>query len=229
VDPKDPDRGFYAVRAFVSDRGAPGVALAAQAQYGVYLSLNGGRQGTFQNVGLANVDTRVLAMQYDGPATVLWVGTGEPDPNRVGQGCHRTRLYETDVRWQAVNAGWAGGTCVDLALAGNQLIAGTQSGGVARLDTTGQNPSWQTVAVNCGLPLRDRTRFEPVRGVAASAGQYLVGGPRGVYRSTDAVTFRVSANQATVDLVTVPDTWLLCSGQHEITVVRDGAGDGGTT
>ncbi len=77
------------------------------------------------------------------------------------------------------------------------------------------------MAVNCGLPLRDRTRFEPVRGVAASAGQFLVGGSSGVYRSTDAVTFTVSANQSTVDLVTVPDTWLLCSGEHEITVVRD--------
>jgi hypothetical protein len=223
VDPADPDRGFYAVRAFVSDRGVPGVALAAQAQYGVYLSLNAGRRGTFQPVGLANVDNRVLAVQYDGPATVLWVGAGEPDPRRAGQGAHRTRLYETDVRWQQVNSGWVGGTCRGLTVAGTQLVAGTQSGGVVRLDLTAQNPAWQSVAVNCGLPLRDRTRFEPVDAIAAGPGQLLAGGVRGVYRSADAVTFAVSANQSTVDLVTTPETWLLCSGEHEITVVRDEA------
>jgi hypothetical protein len=165
-------------------------------------------------------------VQYDGPATLLWVGAGEPDPRRAGQGVHRARLYETDVRWQQVNAGWVGGTCRGLTLAGSQLVAGTQSGGVVRLDLTAQTPTWQTVAVNCGLPLRDRTRFEPVDAIAARAGQLLAGGVRGVYRSADAVTFTVSANQSTVDLVTVPDTWLLCSGEHAITVVRDGAGTG---
>ncbi len=226
VYPADPDRGFYAVRAFVSDRGAPGVAVAAQAQYGVYLSTDAGRRNTFQPIGLANVDTRVLDVQYDGPATVLWTGTAEANPQAPGQGCYRTRLYETDVRWQQLNAGWLGGTCRDLALTGSQLVAGTQSGGVVRLDTTAQNPTWQSVAVNCGLPLRDRTRFVPVETVAAGAGQLLTGGASGVYRSTDAVTFTVSANQSTVDLVTVPDTWLLCSGQHAITVVRDGAAPG---
>jgi hypothetical protein len=33
----------------------------------------------------------------------------------------------------------------------------------------------------------------------------------------------VSANQSTVDLVTVPDTWLLCSGAHDVKVVRSDA------
>ncbi|WBB68160.1 putative baseplate assembly protein [Micromonospora sp. WMMD812] len=245
VDPADADRGFYAVRAFVSERGAPGVAVAAQAGFGVYLSTAGGRPGTFAHVGLANVDNRVLAVQYDGPATLLWSGAGEPDPKKPGQGCHRTRLFESDVKWQSVQSGWIGGTCRDLAFAGPLALAATQSGGVLRLDTLATQPQWTSVSVNCGLPLRDRTRFVPVDAVAAATGAGVTGGPaggpgaaggvgrlilaageRGVHRSVDAVDWTASANQATADVVTVPDTWLLCSGEHDIEVVRQDASNG---
>ncbi|WP_327644324.1 putative baseplate assembly protein [Micromonospora zamorensis] len=237
VDPSDADRGFYAVRAFVSERGAPGVAVAAQASFGVYLSTAGGRPGSFTHVGLSNVDNRVLAVQYDGPATLLWSGAGEPDPKKPGQGCHRTRLFESDVKWQSMQAGWIGGTCRDLAFAGPLAVAATQSGGVLRLDTLAAQPQWQSVSVNCGLPLRDRTRFVPVDAIAVSgptaggaaggpgAAERLIlaGGERGVYRSAGAVDWSPSANQATADVVTVPDTWLLCSGEHDIEVVRQDA------
>ncbi|MEU5722176.1 putative baseplate assembly protein [Micromonospora sp. NPDC047738] len=235
VDPADADRGFYAVRAFVSERGVPGVAAAAQAGFGVYLSTAAGRPGSFAHVGLANVDNRVLAVQYDGPATLLWCGAGEPDPRKPGQGCHRTRLFESDVKWQAVQAGWIGGTCRDLAFSGTLAVAATQSGGVVRLDTLAAQPQWQPVMVNCGLPLRDRTRFVPVDAIAAtvpSAGAdgaarlILAGGERGVYRSGDAADWTASANQATADVVTVPGTWLLCSGEHDIEVVRQDAPSG---
>ncbi|NJC12391.1 hypothetical protein F4558_002217 [Micromonospora profundi] len=236
VDPSDADRGFYAVRAFVSERGAPGVAVAAQAGFGVYLSTAGGRPGSFAHVGLSNVDNRVLSVQYDGPATLLWSGAGEPDPKKPGQGCHRTRLFESDVQWQTMQAGWIGGTCRDLAFAGPLALAATQSGGVLRLDTLAAQPQWQPVMVNCGLPLRDRNRFVPVDAIAvsgpatsptggAAAAERLVlaGGERGVYRSADAIDWTASANQATADVVTVPDTWLLCSGEHDIEVVRQDA------
>ncbi|MFG3707101.1 putative baseplate assembly protein [Micromonospora sp. NPDC047670] len=226
VDPGDADRGFYAVRAFVSERGAPGVAVAAQAGFGVYLSTQAGRPGSFAHVGLANVDNRVLAVQYDGPATLLWSGAGEPDPKKPGQGCWRARLFESDVRWQAVQAGWVGGTCRDLAFAGPLALAATQSGGVLRLDTLAAVPQWAPVMVNCGLPLRDRSRFVPVDAVAATGGPdrlILAGGERGVHRSADGVDWAASANQATADVVTVPDTWLLCSGEHDIEVVRQDA------
>ncbi|MFR9778073.1 putative baseplate assembly protein [Micromonospora sp. MS34] len=233
VDPADADRGFYAVRAFVSERGAPGVAVAAQAGFGVYLSTAAGRPGTFAHVGLANVDNRVLAVQYDGPATLLWCGAGEPDPKKPGQGCHRTRLFESDVKWQAVQAGWIGGTCRDLAFSGTLAVAATQSGGVVRLDTLAGQLQWQPVVVNCGLPLRDRSRFVPVDAIAATAPSgggaerlILAGGERGVYRSGDAVDWAASANQATADVVTVPGTWLLCSGEHDIEVVRQDASSG---
>ncbi|GAB3842992.1 hypothetical protein GCM10029963_16940 [Micromonospora andamanensis] len=229
VDPADADRGFYAVRAFVSERGAAGVAVAAQAGFGVYLSNNAGRPGSFSHVGLANVDNRVLAVQYDGPATLLWSGAGEPDPNKPGQGCFRARLFESDVKWQALSAGWLGGTCRDLAFSGSLALAATQSGGVLRLDTLAAQPQWTSVSVNCGLPLRDRTRFMPVDAVAATGATerlVLAGGERGVHRSDQAVEWSASANQSTADVVTVPDTWLLCSGEHDIEVVRQDATSG---
>jgi hypothetical protein len=229
VDPADADRGFYSVRTFVSERGAPGVAAAAQTQYGVYLSTNAGRRGSFHHIGLANVDNRVLAVQYDGPATWLWSGTGEPDPKKAGQGCYRTRLFESDIRWQAVASGWTGGTCRGLSFAGTLAVAATQSGGVVRLDTLAAQPAWQGVMVNCGLPLRGLNKFMPVDALASGGGAdllVLAGGERGVFRSTTAVDWVAGANQATADVVTVPDTWLLCSGEHKIKVVQQDAPSG---
>ncbi|WP_027345348.1 putative baseplate assembly protein [Hamadaea tsunoensis] len=229
VDQSDADRGFYSVRTFVSERGVPGVAAAAQTQYGVYLSTNGGRRGTFANIGLANVDNRTLAVQYDGPATWLWSGAGEADSAKPGKGIMRTRLFESDIKWTALNSGWTGGTCRAVAFSGNTAVAATQSGGVLRLDAGATSPAWTAASVNCGLPLRDRTRFVPVDAIAAGAGGdtlILAGGTRGVFRSITAVDWTASANQATADVVTVPDTWLLCSGEHKIKVVQQDAASG---
>ncbi|TQS43387.1 putative baseplate assembly protein [Cryptosporangium phraense] len=226
VDLSDADRGFHSVRAFVSERGLPGVAVASQGQFGVHLSIAGGRRGTFGHIGLSNTDVRTLAVQYDGAATWLFAGVAEPDPAQPGTGCYRTRLFETDVRWQTLSSGWTGGTCRSLAVVGTTILAGTQSGGALRLDASTPTPAWQGVAVTSGLPLRDRARFEAVETVAASSGQLLAGGASGVYRSDTGTQWTASANQADLELVTVPDTWLLCSGEHRITVVRGDATPG---
>lgn len=227
VDPAHADRGFYAVRAFVSERGAPGVALAGQAQYGVYLSTDGGAQGTFTNVGLSRVDTRTLNVQYDGPATLLWVGAGEADVAKPGQGVYRARLFEADVRWEQLAGGWTGGTCWELAFSGDTAYAVTQSGGLLRmaLAPASSAPAWQPADVNSGLPLRDRTRFVAVEAVAVdrSGSPVLVGCGKGVFRSLDGQRFTAAAGRETTEAVTVPDTWLLCSGEHDIEVVSEDA------
>lgn len=225
VEASDPDRGFSAVRTCVSERGTVGVALAAQAQFGVYLSVQGGQAGTFGMIGLPGVDLRTLEIQLDGPATMLWAGCGEADQNRPGPGCFRARLFESDVRWDQVSTGWGGGTCWGLAFADGTGFAATQSGGVLRIDTTAAQPTWDAPDVNCGLPLRDRPRFESVESIAAvvdagAPGQVLAGGPRGVHRSQDARAWTAAANRETRGVVTVPDTWLLCSGDHQIEVTR---------
>jgi hypothetical protein len=225
VDPKQADRGFYAVCAFVSERGVSGVALAAQAQYGVYLSTNGGGQGSWANVGLAKTDTRVLTVQYDGPSTMMWVGVGEPDAKKPGQGVFRARLFEASVKWEAVSDGWAGGTCWDLAFNDTGAYAATQSGGMLRLDTAGGTAVWKGADVNSGLPLRDRTRFAALETVAVdpSGAPIIVGGASGVHRSMDALRWAAAAGRETTEAVTVADTWLLCSGEHDIEVVSEDA------
>lgn len=223
VDPTDADLGFVAVSSFVSADGVPGVAVAAQAGRGVYLSVDG---GPFTGVGLLSTDLRTMAVQVDGAARVLWVGVGIADPRKPGTGCHRARLFAGEVRWETVNNGWTGGTCWDLAFDGSTVLAGSQNGGVLRGDAGSADPQWSTMSVNSGLPLRDRTRFEPVEAVAfAPGGRALVGTPRGVYLETGAATGRWTsvANRENPEKVTIPPGWLLCSDEHDVAVVPEGA------
>ena len=236
VDPADPDRGFYGVETFVDERGEWGVAVAAQAEQGVYLSTQAGEPGTFTPIGLDGEDTRTLAVQIDGAATWLWAGLGEANPNVAGKGAARARLFEADVRWEMRTAGWVGSTCWSITFAGDHAIAGTQNGGVVRLDTAASGAAWQPLDVNAGLPLRDRTRFEPVVTVAASpAGRpLLAGGPEGVFRTREATDkdpreWEPCDQREATEVVTIPPTWVLCSGEHKITVVtRATAGRGPT-
>ena len=69
------DMGFYAVA--VSRGGArrgQRRGRGAARSKGVYLSSEGGRSGTFRNIGLAGHDVRALAVQRDGPNRFLWAG-----------------------------------------------------------------------------------------------------------------------------------------------------------
>jgi hypothetical protein len=98
---------------------------------------------------------------------------------------------------------------------------------VVRLDTLAAEPRWQPSQVNSGLPLRDRARFEPTEAVAVGgSGLVLAGTARGVFRSSDAFRWSGAANRETKDLVTIPDTWLVCSGTHRIEVVPANATPG---
>ena len=54
----------------------------------------------------------------------------------------------------------------------------------------------------------------------------FVGGPKGVYRAADQQTFVAAANRETRDLVAIPETWLFCSGEHDIEVVSEDATSG---
>lgn len=222
VDAADPDRGFYGVEAFTDERGEWSVAVAAQAEQGVYLSSDGGRAASFAMVGLTGEDTRALSVQADSSGTWLWAGIGEPDPNQPGRGTFRARLFEADVRWEPRQDGWLGGTCWDVTFLGRHAFAATQNGGVVRLGLDAAEPVWEPLDVNAGLPLRDRTRFEPLTALAASPTGALVmaGGPRGVHRSDgEGRAWRPCSHREADEVVTIPDTWLLCSGEHEIEVV----------
>jgi hypothetical protein len=137
------------------------------------------------------------------------------------------RLFEADVQWAPRAEGWTGGTCWQLAFRDDGVaVAATQSGGLLRLDTRAAGVSWEPPPdVNCGLPLRDLPRFAPVTAVGHVGDVTIVGTSAGVYRSGDGgVSFGSVTHQNSADPVTIPETWLLCSGRHEVEIVeRDAA------
>jgi len=234
VDPTQPALGFYAVVTLTDVRGRTGVVVAAEASAGVFLSPDSGAPQTFRRVLAAGQDIRCLTVQYDGPAVAVWAGRAVPEGD--GTGCLRLRIDELGrgdltalaSAWEGFAAGWTGGSCWGVVTVGSVVYAATQSGGVVGLLLGQGSPSWVQPDVNCGLPLRDRRRFRPttsLSGVVADDGSplLLAAGPGGVHRSRDGGGSWRSCSSRVVDgVVTVPDSWLFCSGAHRVEVVRAG-------
>lgn len=220
--------GLYAVASAVGVRGDRYVATAAEEQKGVYLSVEGGRSGSFRQSGLSGRDVRVLEVQRVGPVRYLWAGEAAAggDP---GRGCSRLRLSAGDEggaqeEWKSFSEQWEGGSCLSLAFPGDRAVAGSHRAGVLRLDTSVRSPKWTASSVDCGLPLRDPGRLHPVEAVASDPGgsHVMAAGTEGVFRSDDdGETFRDVSRRSHEGRVTVPDTWLLCSGEHAISVVPE--------
>ncbi len=227
VDPIRSNLGFYAVTTATDVRGVVSVAVAAQATSGVYLSSEGGQLNTFRPIGLSGEDIRVLEVQYDGPVSFLWAGAAAPGGDEPGKGCFRWQLLgsqDAPEGWVPFGKGWAGGSCRSIAFQGTRVMAGTHHAGVVRLNSQSANAAWQTPDINCGLPLRDPGRFQPVDTVAVDpAGRLVVaGGPGGSLRSDDGgVHYQSCSGKEFTDKVTLPDTWLFVSGEHDITVVSE--------
>lgn len=226
VDPASPSRGLYAVAAGVV-RGISFVAVASQGSAGVFLSRDGGRTNSFRSIGLAGEDVRVLAIQFEGPRGFLWAGitvAGAEDP---GRGCSSWELGERDPaeKWVAHGQGWAAGSCRGIAFQGSAILAASHHGGVLRLTSRAEDQVWRTPDVNSGLPLRDPGRFLPLDALAVDPQGRLVmtGSAQGVVVSRDGGDSYTEASKRvlTTEDVTVPPTWLLCSGDHEIEVVSE--------
>ena len=226
VDPSNQSRGFYAVASTTTIRGAVVVAVAAQAIGGVFLSDRGGRSDSFKHVGLNGVDVRVLEMQQDGPRSFLWAGVavGGNEPER---GCYRIEIEVSADSWRNFVKGWNGGSCRALAFQGSKVVAATHHSGVIWLDSSKEDPSWQSPTIRCGLPFREAKQdriFQPVEAVAARVedNMILAGGVEGVYRSSDGgASYENSSSRVFTRNVTIPETWLFCSGEHDIEVVSE--------
>jgi hypothetical protein len=229
VDDAKQDRGFYAVAVSTDFRGKNNVAVAARVNEGIWLSMDGGLPHTFKQIGLKGEDVRTLEAQEDGPRRFLWAGV-RSSGFEEGKGCFRWDLTNPEEDWVRYSRGWSGGSCLGLSFFGAQVLAATHHSGVLRIDST-KDPaqvSWQKSDVNCGLPLKEVDRFQPVDAVAVDpSGRWLMaGGATGIYRSSDAGQKYESCSSAVfVDKVSLPDTWLFCSGEHDIqTVGEDEAG-----
>lgn len=232
VDPTQPDRGFHAVAAFTDIRGRVGVALAAEAAGGVWLSASAGAPDSFRLVRPAGEEIRSLSVQYDGPRVFLWAPRAAPEGD--GTGAARLPIDElgaVDVptmsgQWQELSKGWTGGSCWMVRVIGTTAFAASQSSGILALELGTADPTWVAPDVNCGLPLRDRRRFtalSSVSGTVLDNGDRLVlaAGAAGVHRSVDGgERWRPCAARVVDDVVTLPPSWLFCSGEHRVEVVR---------
>jgi hypothetical protein len=227
VDPANQALGFYAVSTSVDVNGQLQVAAAAQGGRGVFLSSDGGRTDTFRPIGLVNEDVRLLAVQVDGPRSFLWAGVAASGPNDIGKGCFSWELLGSKdpvEKWREFRRGWKGGSCRGLAFQGARVLAATHHAGVLGLDASAREPSWTAPDfVKCRLPLRDEGRLHPVAALAAGPGGRLImaGGVEGVHRSADAGATYAKCSDREVESVTLPETWLFCSGEHRIVVERE--------
>jgi hypothetical protein len=72
--------------------------------------------------------------------------------------------------------------------------------------------------------LRDRAQFlfHPVDTVASDGELIMAGGLEGVYLSRDGGSaYERASSKEYREVVTLPNTWLFCSGEHDITVVSE--------
>ena len=125
-------------------------------------------------------------------------------------------------------------SCTSLAVLGDTILAGTHSGGVLRLDPgKGAEAAWAGPRLDSGLPIRDEANrvFHPVTSVAVDpdSGTFLVGSDRGIARRRadgpqpgEAGEYEECSGKQFRDRVTLPKTWLICSGEHAIEVVSGG-------
>ncbi len=223
------DLGFWTVAVTTDVRGRPvNVAVAAEESRGVWISYQAGQSKSFVPLGLAQHDIRVLAVQNDGSRPLLWAAAFVVG-NQPGTGCFR--WGGPNEKWQQVQAGWRGGSCYDLGVSGQHLLAATYSAGVLRLNTMkkAEDLQWQPRELDCGLPRRDEKRpFQSVRTLAVDpeGNVVMTGTDQGVQRSLDqGITYGTASANEFFDSVALPDTMLFCSGRHELNVVDEDAAD----
>jgi Baseplate J-like protein len=231
VSSGDQNNAFHAVAVMTDSRAsALHVAVAAQARGGVYLSSQGGKGGSFRYIGLKEQDIRVLAVQREGVRGFLWAGAAAPSPGEDGPGCFSWELLtsgDPPDGWLAFSDGWNGGSCKAITFEEPAILTGSHHAGVLRLPGRRSGAKWERASLDSGLPLREAKQlFHPVEGLAAapSGNLILAGGPKGLFRSTVTDTplfFETCSARVFLDRVTLPPTWLFCSGEHSITVVNE--------
>lgn len=225
VEAAQPAKPFYAVEVVSDPQNELQVAVAAQELGGVYLSFQGGRAGTYQPLGMQGVDVRLLRVQRTPGRRFLLTGafaTGD----EAGAGVNRLELLPYQVSpagWRAVGATWVGGSCRDLATIGDRIYAATARSAITASDTGTDGTAWRAAAVDCGLPLREVGRFQPLFSVATAGGRLLAGCIGGVYASSDARTWAHASPAAFAERISLPRTWLFAPGEHHLNVRYDDA------
>lgn len=231
----DAQFGFFSI-AVTRVGGSVVVALAAQAQKGIWLSNQAGLGRSFEQWwSPPNADSiSVLRVQRDGSRAFLWAGYGASGDD-AGNGASRIEIIgapkaQSSQNWDAF-PGWSGQGVRELAFSDTTVFAASLSRGVVRLNFRAAAPAWQPLSLGKGLPERSQAQtgtdpiqklFELVTTVAASNGVVLAGGASGVFKSSDGgETYAPASGTSFTDVVPLPPMWLFCSGQHDIRVAED--------
>ncbi len=231
VHDHDQEQGFYSVTASIDIRGWVNVAVASRATGGVFYSSKGGRSNTFRPQGLVGEDVRVLMIERVGVTAFLWAGMATDVAGGAGKGCMSIELLgdaDSPAGWQAADKGWDGGSCRGLAVQGSHILAATHHKGVLQLVPRQADSTWQGPAIECGLPLREAEEerlFYSVDTLAAHprGEMLLAAGVKGIFRSKAAIEpYTCCSSRTFTDKVTLPPTWLFCSGDHQIEMVYEG-------
>ena len=238
------DRGLTSVAQFRAGSGLTFVAVATNDRNGVFLSRKAGATGSFVPLGLTQ-SINELAIQSDGIRSFLWAGYADPD---AGAARYELDLEAAKEGWIEFTVGWGeAGSCLSFGFTRHgRVVAGSYSHGVLWLEPT-TGGEWQRPSLDCGLPIRDETvqdekrLFFPAQTIAVDKStsspeqdRILVGTTRGVFRAVapeqhyEAVTDRSKFAAELREVVTLPPTWLFCSGRHAVEVVaEDEAGSEG--
>jgi hypothetical protein len=237
VDKTNQGLGILSIAVSSEVRGEVSVAVATDGLAGVWLSSDAGQSGTFRRIGLNGKDIVTLAIQRDGPNQYLWAGVRSIG-DTPGEGCHRWQLLgreDPHDGWVLWNAGWQGGSCLDIAFLDSKqtgktdeirevVLAATWRAGVLRLDPSQAQAVWRQSEVNSGLVRRDNVNLAIVTSVVADPARdiAMAGGDWGIRRSIDRGSLYDDPAQPEFEHeVTIPPTWVLVNGQNDIRVTSD--------
>jgi len=192
-------------------------------------------------------DIRVLAVQRGGKGDFLWAGAYAEGPADEGDGCYRRALDDLDAEWERFgqDKGWEGGSCRALAFLEDAAVAASHHGWVLRLDLPegewekedrGDVPrrdddSPRLVTALAAMKTKEQDR--DITTVLAAVKTEKQDGDTttvlaatekdGLYRSRDGGRYeQISKEKSALSHeVTLPQTWLFCSGQHTVDLTGD--------
>ena len=209
---------------------------------GVYLSRNEGKGDSFREVNKSkDKDIRSLSFQQIGWRTWLYGGMYAVATDK-GDGSLRWELtikeegLVREAESLGENSGWKFGNCYDLCCMENRVFAGTRIGGMVSLDTSKETLRWEEMEGS--QKIVNKEKVAPVKSVACTPGKrnnmpgrghvLMAAMDKGIYHSLDmGINYSECSQIEFEEQVTIPETWLFCSGNHEVEVIDEDQADPG--
>jgi hypothetical protein len=218
--------GLWAVAVVEYVGGDVSVAVALKDSKGILFSHDFGRPGTFMPPTLAGEDIRHLVVHADGPRRYVTaaVTAKETEP---GKGVATVEVVGPQTppqpQWVRYDAGWTGGSCHDLSVSGDWLVAASHRSGVLQLNRRAEHPAWVASSIGCGLPPRDPGGpFQSVGHIAANrSGLVLVAADGRLFRRDDITgddRWALASSSSFSERVTLSPGWLFTASEINLSV-----------